>query len=38
MHLKCESPTWIEDYPYTQLPNQMSYQHAMTYFMWTKEK
>ena len=25
------------DYPYTQLPNQMSYPHAMTYFVWTRE-
>ena len=29
MHLEGESPTLIEDYPYTQLPNQMSYPHAI---------
>ena len=29
IHLKQESPTLIEDYPYTQLPNQKSYPHAI---------
>ena len=37
MYLKRKSPTLIEDYPYTRLPDQMSYPHAMTYLMWTKE-
>ena len=29
MHLKWESLTLIEDYPYTQLPNQKSYPHSI---------
>ena len=29
MHLKWESPTLIQDDAYTQLPNQMTYIHAI---------